>query len=131
MLMSIRAAVATLAVLPGMAQESDPKNPGIVADGLASANVVVGTRIVGVISLFLAITSLLFAQATGAIKSPSSPPKSLAESGQTMTSKSVTAVNIGSDGIVHIVRSDGTEFIAPKEKDQVSSSSTKIADDKS
>src|SRR5438270_8046106 len=51
--------------------------------------------------------------------------------GIAQTSKSLTAVNIGSDGIVHIVRSDGSEFIAPKEKDQVSSSSSKIADDKS
>ena len=42
MLTSVRAAIAVaLVVLPGMAQEFDPKDPTIIADGLTKANVVV------------------------------------------------------------------------------------------
>ena len=52
-------------------------------------------------------------------------------SGQTPAAAKVNTISIGSDGIVHILHSGGVEFIAPKEKEQVSTGSSSIADDKS
>ena len=42
----------------------------------------------------------------------------------------IAAINIGPDGAVHIVHSDGREFVPPKETDQVGTSSPIVTEDK-
>jgi hypothetical protein len=44
--------------------------------------------------------------------------------------KSITTIDIDSEGRVHIVQSDGQEVVPPKEKDQVSVASARLAGNK-
>ena len=50
--------------------------------------------------------------------------------GATSSAKSITKITIGADGQIHVIESDGREYVAPKEKDQVSVAAPLLAENK-
>jgi hypothetical protein len=80
-------------------------------------------RIVVAISVFV-LTVNAFGQTT-----PNKPAKFLSHD-TTSSAKSIAKIDIGADGQIHVIDSGGREFVAPKEKDQVSVAAPLLAENR-